>query len=157
MESQTFCFMLTDSDGRKKYGLCHRFLPYGIGARFPVSLVCVFERAPEQRLMDQVFKVAENKVSFGELKSCIPFLQAAQMCDMSTSSPEIVCKVNSQEEYKFFRMPSHDHIVEQMNVENITKNISSRHLVINHVFFCSCTLNCVLRLLYSLICSKNVA
>lgn len=39
MEHEHFIFVLTESSGERMYGVCRRFLPVGVGARYPECLV----------------------------------------------------------------------------------------------------------------------
>lgn len=131
MTTQTFVFILTDGTGKKRFGTCRRFLPFGAGARFPCSIVLVTTERPEQGLLEQLLRVAENKIAFGALGACVPLLEAAAAATLPKTSgaaaSEVVVIVSQLEEYRFLRPQERDNAFEQL--VPLLHRVGSRNLV----------------------------
>jgi hypothetical protein len=96
MQTQTFVFILTDANGKKRFGTCRRFLAFG--EKLPCSVVLLTRERPEQVLLNQLLAIVENKIAFGSLSAALPLLNEAVSIPMSAMGSEVRVAVSPVEQ-----------------------------------------------------------
>eukprot|EP01097_Dermamoeba_algensis_P000837 TRINITY_DN1303_c0_g1_i3.p1 TRINITY_DN1303_c0_g1~~TRINITY_DN1303_c0_g1_i3.p1 ORF type:complete len:893 (+),score=193.38 TRINITY_DN1303_c0_g1_i3:147-2825(+) len=129
--SETFCFILTDSAGKKKYGYCLHFLPQANGPRLPRCL-CLISSRPCNPVYNCLLMELEKRINLPFLTPNIMncFLEVLKnIHDAPFPSPGQSLKFSS---FSLARPLESDHVMEEEHFDSIVKTLKFGNIL--HIF-----------------------
>eukprot|EP01104_Vermistella_antarctica_P000352 TRINITY_DN1043_c1_g1_i1.p1 TRINITY_DN1043_c1_g1~~TRINITY_DN1043_c1_g1_i1.p1 ORF type:complete len:956 (+),score=166.81 TRINITY_DN1043_c1_g1_i1:479-3346(+) len=135
VESEPFSFVLTDSEGGRRFGYCKRSLPQGTMPRFPICC-CVVTFNPCFPLFIKLLAEVERRYYYGASDRVItdflavvlanPFPSPGQICVLTVPSFR---GNNAMEEWRFTRPDDSDNQLEYVEFEPLLKALDPIRIV----------------------------
>eukprot|EP01099_Mayorella_cantabrigiensis_P007352 TRINITY_DN6517_c0_g1_i1.p1 TRINITY_DN6517_c0_g1~~TRINITY_DN6517_c0_g1_i1.p1 ORF type:complete len:758 (+),score=170.68 TRINITY_DN6517_c0_g1_i1:168-2441(+) len=125
-ESETFSFVLTESDGSKRYGFTARFLPAGMFG-YP-RCICIITTLRDYNLFSQILSVSEKLYSIG-LSFLEELLNGLLNHPIPNAGETLVINLPSKHSYSFVLPVDRDNIADLVNFEQIMKVLSPENIL----------------------------
>eukprot|EP00010_Vexillifera_abyssalis_P000149 CAMPEP_0201560410 /NCGR_PEP_ID=MMETSP0173_2-20130828/78254_1 /ASSEMBLY_ACC=CAM_ASM_000268 /TAXON_ID=218659 /ORGANISM="Vexillifera sp., Strain DIVA3 564/2" /LENGTH=930 /DNA_ID=CAMNT_0047974857 /DNA_START=193 /DNA_END=2983 /DNA_ORIENTATION=- len=134
MKSETFTFVLTETNGDRRFGYCRRFLPKRSGKRYP-ECFCVTSFLPSFTIFSQVLDEVENRARTS-FKAVTYFAEAILSEPFPKPGAEMIVSVCSWDKpgvvdnHSFFRpRDEYDATLEYINLEPLLRCLDARNIL----------------------------